>query len=902
VIIEKLTLQGWRVYREPCTFEFAEKVTLLVGPNGVGKSTILEALHRAFFDRHGGVSDEIKAIQPMGTSLAPSVTVVFKTNGKKYRIMKQFLRDAHSELREEVHGTFQLVADGDAADELVCQMVGGEFPAKGASKPLHRGLAEALWYFQRETPLPEKAWNEGVRKGLSGVIQIAIQSPLEDKIGLAIDDDFRQIFTPTGQEKRGQGQGELASTRERVAVLERELETLRSQRDSIRDSQRSLERLEVEMEEKTKEKDERQAERTRIRKLLETSGELGQDKARAEAAFAQAKDQLKALMEVQENLDRKGKQAESLGEELLGLIAESETKGRELTTEWEAVRRARQERNESIIPELKRVEEELEQLQALERWHNLSEIIGRLERHIQRLETTRQELKNREKEIEELKAPTKQVWERFQALSTDLRIKEGEARASAIRVGIETQKKGIRVRVEPDAPVEGKDYVVARPTTFHIEGTATVRVRALGESLERLNHECESMRKEVARIIARFGAENEETLAGVYAKGESLHETVRALRKKLKDLGREEPDADRELLRSRREAEEEEAKLSSLSPETREWGGEKIRAMSSELKSKKRRLVHDSDLLEKKENTALERVEKLRHETSGLDARISGKRATKNQLEKDIESILRGHGSRTLFNDELVNSQREVAKKEKEVSRLQHEYQEKVEGPQRQAEIVEKAVTELSNRIKEIEVETARHQEKVTSIVGQGVYTSEGDKEAELEWLRNRLAVLVRRADAIKLLHAVFQQCQENRIQALTLPIREIVDPWFRTLTDDDQNRVDIGTNLLPSYVTADGKASIPVQWLSYGTHEQLVVLVRLAMGVLASKKERSLVVLDDRLVNADPVRARRLAGILVDAGEKCQVVMTTCNDMAYAGIEARVIQVPGVASGVLEN
>lgn len=902
MIVEELTLQGWRVYREPCTFKFADKVTLLVGPNGVGKSTILEALHRAFFDRHSGVSDEIKALQPIGTSLAPAVTVVFRTNGKKYRIVKQFLRDARSELREESHGTFQLVADGDAADELVCQMAGGEFPGRGASKPVHRGLAEALWYFQRETPLPEKAWNEGVRKGLTGVIQIAAQSPLEDRIGAGIDNDFRQTFTPTGQEKRGQGQSELSSVRERLAAVEEELERLRNQLGSIRDSQRSLERLEVEKEEKAKELTQRQAELAHLRKLLDTSGELGQAKARAEAAFAQAQDRLRGLMEVQKGLDRKGKQAESIGEELPGLIAARETKGVELTTEQETMGRARRERYEVILPELRRVEEELEQLEALERWHNLSKTISRLEKHMTRLETTRQELRNCEKELEELKAPSKSEWEAFQQLTTDLRIKEGEARASAIRVGIETQRKEVKVRVEPDAPVEDKEYVVARPTTFHLEGIATVRVRALGESLERLNHDCERMRKEVAQVIARFGVKNEEILAGIYAKRDSLQENVRTLRKKLKDLEGQEPDADKELVRSRRGAKEEEAKLSSLSHETREWGGEKIRMRSSELKSRRRWLAHESELIETKANTASGSVQKLFQETGKLDTQITEKRATKELLEKDVESILREHGSRTLFNNELAASNLEVTEKEKELCGLTREYQEKVEVPQRQAEVIDKAVTKLSIRIHDIDVDTARHQEKVNSIAGQGVYTSEGDKEAELEWFHNRLAVLERRAEAIKLLHSVFRQCQESRILALTLPIREIVDPWFTALTDGDNDGVEISSDLLPAHVTVSGKQLIPVQWLSYGTHEQLVVLVRLAMGVLASKKERCLVVLDDRLVNADPVRARRLANILVEAGEKCQVVMTTCNDMAYAGIEARVIQVPDIASGMLES
>ncbi len=65
-------------------------------------------------------------------------------------------------------------------------------------------------------------------------------------------------------------------------------------------------------------------------------------------------------------------------------------------------------------------------------------------------------------------------------------------------------------------------------------------------------------------------------------------------------------------------------------------------------------------------------------------------------------------------------------------------------------------------------------------------------------------------------------------------------------------------------------------------------------MGILLSKDERNLVVIDDRLVNADPVRMRHLCQILEEvATNHCQVVVATCNDTPYAGIPAEAIQVP---------
>jgi uncharacterized protein YhaN len=72
-----------------------------------------------------------------------------------------------------------------------------------------------------------------------------------------------------------------------------------------------------------------------------------------------------------------------------------------------------------------------------------------------------------------------------------------------------------------------------------------------------------------------------------------------------------------------------------------------------------------------------------------------------------------------------------------------------------------------------------------------------------------------------------------------------------------------------------------------------VVVLLRLALGVVLSQKERQLVVLDDRLVNADPVRMERLCSALQDvAKESCQIILATCDERPYESIGGSVIHV----------
>jgi uncharacterized protein YhaN len=125
--------------------------------------------------------------------------------------------------------------------------------------------------------------------------------------------------------------------------------------------------------------------------------------------------------------------------------------------------------------------------------------------------------------------------------------------------------------------------------------------------------------------------------------------------------------------------------------------------------------------------------------------------------------------------------------------------------------------------------------------------------------------------------------------------VAELVNKWLCRLTEDVYDALELNTELLPTEVRNSRYGMpLPLESLSYGTHEQIIVLLRLAMGVLLSQKERHLVVIDDRLVNADAIRMKRLGLIFQEVATNfCQVVVATCNDTPYAGVRGRVIRVP---------
>jgi hypothetical protein len=87
----------------------ADGLNILAAPNEQGKSTLVRAGARCLFDRHTSKSDEIKALQPAGTDLAPEITVEFRAGPGRFRLSKGFLVSPESLLREwrEVRAAFR---------------------------------------------------------------------------------------------------------------------------------------------------------------------------------------------------------------------------------------------------------------------------------------------------------------------------------------------------------------------------------------------------------------------------------------------------------------------------------------------------------------------------------------------------------------------------------------------------------------------------------------------------------------------------------------------------------------------------------------------------------------------------------------------------------------------------
>lgn len=893
MIIEELTIKNWRGYREPHTFRFREGINLLAGRNEAGKSTLFEVLTRVLFDRHNSKTEEVRAIQPIGSSLGPEARVQFQANGLRYRAEKRFLQDSRSALYSERGGEWELDHEGDEADARLREILRGEATARTAARAEHRGLAQVLWYLQSDRSIPEKAWNDGVQQGLQGLVKLATRSSIETAILDRVSSSYGTYWTPTGRvaasSELGRLQAELPEVEKRLAVLLDKAKSIESYRID-------LEELQGSEADKQSEIGKAQEEVVSLSKQVQMAEFLDREREVKVGAKNEAEQKVQRLQEhlsQVEGMQKKVRDCLVQAKKLEEVLSDTTV---DVRAEQSAHERHARHWKEELEPALKELENELQSLHALERLRKLKKDFNRLEQHLHKVAGIEEKLDESRKARGELVAPDDDEWKQFGAASSKLSVLHAQVEASAIRVAFEWTGNPREVRTQPNllAP-ENNEYFVAEPTEFLIEGVGIVRIRSGASALKDLLTERDKVEQETRLFLRRFGVADADGMAALYTKGRELDNVISTITTSLKGFEESEPDAKEELARVKRGIGEETRAASSVQSEALEQGGQSIRDQIAEKERKKNRLIREIGEERKAEQEASKKHLELVEVRQTTSSTLAERRAEIKTHEQNIIAILETYGTVERLTELVAVSEGEAHVASDVLNVILSEYEEKVVTPKLLREQAQNRVGELVDQINDLRTKIATKLARIEESVEQGNYSQLADTEIELAWKKQRIEVLKRRAEGARLLNNLVSAYEKQRSAALSGPIQELVNRWLRLLTEDSYDALQIDHDLKPTAVhMARYSEELPLTSLSHGTQEQVVVLLRLGIAVLVSNKERNLVVIDDRLVNADPVRMKRLCIILQEAAKSCQIVIATCNETPYAGVGAHIMQVPG--------
>lgn len=357
MILRSIRIQGWRCFADPIRVgPFSEGLNVLHAPNATGKSTLLEALLRGLLDGHRVGGREVEAIRPWGRSLAPTVTVEFTHGGTDYRLTKRFLDRASVELERQESGRFVRMAEGEAADVKVREILTRHPPGRGLSRPENWGLAQVLWAPQGNLALSPLSGDvvADIRSSLGAQVSGPASGPVEQRI----EEMYFRFFTPGGRLKGGKDAPALVALREalrqacdrqRIAAerqrafgdAARSVEDLRSRRAQARRDAEAL----------TKALHDARHQAENYRRLL---AEAAQRKERAKAAEAQHSE-LKQRIEAIKTTEKGLKDAREALHQLQGNLPLSAREVAEREKEATRAEQALEEARGAAVPSMRRL-------------------------------------------------------------------------------------------------------------------------------------------------------------------------------------------------------------------------------------------------------------------------------------------------------------------------------------------------------------------------------------------------------------------------------------------------------------------------------------------------------------------------------------------------------------------
>lgn len=892
MILEEITIKNWRGYREPHTFQFQNGINLVVGRNEVGKSTIFEAMTRALFDRFNSKTEEIRAIQPMGSSLGPEVSVRFRVDGKRYKVVKRFLQDPRSELFLERQGKWELDHEGDAADGRLREILRGEGTTRTAARPEHRGLAQALWYLQSDGSIPEKEWNDGVKHGLQGLVQVTTRSSQERSVLHKLDTAYSQYWTPTG---RIVANSELGCLQEGIPVVEETLSHLQEKARTVDGYRGDLEEFHEMANQKNCELVQATKELSELQELVRVAEKIALEKEAKERDINELGEKAQRLQ--QELIDLQDKQQKIVERNQDFRDLEKSLDEVAVNTRLEAAESERHARRwkEELEPALQKIETELRSVLASLNLIKLNKDRERLEKHLLNLKEVRKQLNEKSEERVAFIAPDAKENKGFAKISEELSILEAKIEASAVKVAFELDNKQLKVTTKPQLGTnDSGEFLVTEPTEFHVDDVGIIRVRSGAHALKDLISKRDENKQKLEAVLIRYKVEDAEGLATLLEKGRELDRVISKLKDRLKEIIDSEPNAEEELNQVKRSIHELKPIVGQFVSDPLEIDAVSEKERIATLEKEKERLIkeieNEQDLEKRTGKKHLELIkshEKISNSLAGLRAQI-------NIYTEGIEKTLEFYGTPAHLKQLSADSQEQLEKMKESLSQIMQSYEEQVETPQRLYTQAEARVKELGNQIQELRTKLSGMMARIEEASSQGNYSHLADTEIELNQKRRRVVTLQRRADAVKLLRDLVKAYEKERSAILTGPVEDQMNRWLNLLTEGHYDSLSLDESLKPVgvHVSRYG-AELPMSSLSHGAQEQVVVLLRLSIGVLVSKEEPNLVIIDDRLVNADPVRMKRLCLILQEAAKTCQVVLATCNDTPYAGIGASLIRVP---------
>ena len=892
--LRKLSVNQFKRFTEPTQLgELGDGLNLVVGPNELGKSTLLDALRAVLFERNSSMAQQIKALQNDRSGAAPVIELVFEVNGAEYTLTKRFVKSPYARLQCP-DGT---LLEADAAEDRLRSLLGfAEAGNRGATSET-LGMWGVLWVQQGQSfgspDLPESAL-----ASLSAGLESEVGTVLGGRRGRELPQVIEQQRGELVTARRRQPRGEYRDTLEHVSELEQRLVGQQQQQLEISETLEQLAAAEARLtrlEDGTQDR----IDQEELTQAQEQLGEVMRHDLQLEAARSELQNRQAQL-----------EQAQRVQSERTSWREELKTEQEQLRLETERLEELQQQERESLIllDELRQAATKAEAAaeSAMQSETSLRGILDRISRSAELSDLLR-----RQSDVE----------------AAQERLADAQSQAEQIQVTDESLQR-IRQAAEIADKANAQLRVAATRISFEIPGDRLAGFEADGAPLTDPPATIEAVEAVAITIPERGRIIIEPAVADRDQLLRSEREARAELHAALNEVGAQSL-ADAQVLRDQRR--DHEVTSSAVREELERLalpsGELTLQPRIDELRQSLQALAEegvaaqlpDRDHAEAALNSAQAELQKARDEEriarEAVDVRAQAAaergvevRTLENTVNSQTELIERRQ-ERLESDAEAVSDQqlsaasdtaaKAVKEQQQTVSALEENWsasartQLEARISRLNSAIAKRAISRVDSRI-----ETVRLRERIEVNDSAGIDEAIEHTHHELEQATRQRDRIERELEVLDLLAQTLRAAESEARERYLAPVVDHIHPYLQMLFPNAEIGMDEDLNITGMSRRAGYEESF--DHLSMGTQEQIAVLVRLAFAeMLVDQGAPAAVILDDALVFSDDQRMRLMFDILSHAAQSVQVVVFTCREQLFEGLGAHQLQ---LASGDPES
>ena len=862
-------------------------LSVIVGDNEAGKSTLLKALRAAFFQKYRGRGDTVEAFLPYGgEGRRPTVAVDFSLSGKEYKLTKSFLTKPAAELE----GPWQNPVSGDAVEEKLAELLGFSHPGRGDSKlSEHQGAFGLLWVEQGRS-------NTGLDIGAG---RDAVTASLEGEVGAILGGERGRLligaakalndrhFTATGRiganaplkaidEDLAAARTDLAAKRAAHAELEQKLKQLVDRRRSLKgyDQARTVEKARESL----------RAAEAALRKAEERDREW----QAAEAAMRQAEALRAGAVETLKRRDA-----------LAGDAAAVRKDFEAAATGFAEIDAAARSAVEAVTAAAKAQDTARDALKLAEDRH---------EAHRRRSDLARETM-SRDR-LSDVVVAASGLNDQIAALGARRDLISIDQKALAAIDKAERRRRDCEVRLQVAAPAvtfepetagavrtpdgtaiaAGEPQRVLSPTRYQLDGFGAVTI-APGGGAANLEAELRDAQSTLGALLKTCGAASEAEARQLFGQRQELEAELTLLSARRDALVPDGFDAAKARLRAAEAAVGRLMAAGADVPPAGEQAGSEgedaAEALVAALEEARRFAAH----VERTLKTASGESEAATLKRVSAESELNHRRMRSEQLAVEVATAETANPRATLI-QRLAEADADFEAKRGRLALRQQERNE--DGP----EIAEARRKDAEKTLRQISETVQRLRDEALGLEGEVRVAGGSGVGEDVQLLEERIADLERRririaleADAARLLFATLVNAQRAAREHWLGPIKTRVAPFLKLIHPESDIDLDEETLELKGL----RRAGIDERFdrLSAGAREQVAVVTRLALAqVLKQGGHPATVILDDALVNTDEIRLERMHHVLRQAARELQVIVLTCRERDFRDLGAPMFRI----------